>query len=157
MRFPATQVGQIPAVALQIGTISIETVKNILLDGHDLRGFKATGRAHSGHHGHELAMHGLICGVAGINIRLAHGIIGKGGHLFVHLLHQSQIGKQFLASIAKLAGIGGKGNFVSFNGGQFLFPGLVIGENIFHSPGILHGDLMALADLFHFGHDYTSR
>ena len=33
---------------------------------------------------------------------------------------------------------------------------IIIGEDIFYRPGMLHGDLVTLANFLHFRHDYTS-
>ena len=70
MVLAASQIGQIPAVALQLRLLSIKSLQCFVINGHNFGGFKGAGGPEGDYYGHKLAGHGLVAdqGSPGIHI-----------------------------------------------------------------------------------------
>lgn len=123
----AALVVQVAAVPLQPRGGLVEALQGLLGNGHDLGGGEAERGTDGGEHAHELANHGLIGGVAGVLVRLAHGVVGQQLALAVHVLYQVQECAEGLAAFAQLSGKGGGFSLSGRQGGQGLLPALIRG------------------------------
>ena len=148
----AALVVQIAAVPLQPRGGLVEALQGFLGNGHDLGGGEAERGADGGEHAHELANHGLIGGVAGVLVRLAHGVVGQQLALAVHVLYQVQECAEGLAALAQLSGKGGGFSLSGRQGGQGLLPAFIRGVQVLQRPGILLGDLVAGTNGFGIRH-----
>ena len=152
----AALVVQVAAVPLQSRGGLVEALQGLLGNGHDLGGGEAERGTDGGEHAHELANHGLIGGVAGVLVRLAHGVVGQQLALAVHLLYQVQKCAEGLAALAQLSGKGGGLRLSGRQGGQCLLPAFIRGVQVLQRPGILLGDLVAGTNGFGIRHSETS-
>ena len=152
MGLSAAQVRQVSAVALQLGASGVEAFQNLLGDVHDLRSRKTEGRTDVGGRADELAAHGLIGGVAGIFIGLAHGVVPQQLQLAVQLLQKGEELKQGLSAFGKGSRKGGDLRQSGQHGGEPGFPSFIGSIQVLQGPLVLLGDLLTGTNGFGIRH-----
>ena len=151
----AAHIGQITAVTLQFGLLSVEALHILIRDSHDFGSSKTALRTDLDHNTAEFAIHSLVNGVAGILVTLAHAVACQAAHTQISHFISVQEGIQIL-SIIQLARKGCQVLAFFDHCGKILFPQRVRCIKILSSPGMLDGDLLTLPNLFHFTHLVTS-
>ena len=128
------QIGQIPAIPLQLRKIPIEAFQRLIGNGHDLRGVKAARGVQRHHRAHEFTLQGKALGISGILIQPAHTVVTQPIGLHVHLFHGMKITIQIFSALAQPSGKGGQNLLVLLQSIQFLEPGLLCWVQILQCP-----------------------